>query len=273
MNYEKLTFTIDNGIALVTLDRPESYNSLDHTLMLELAQLWPQVEKDDRVRVIVIAGSGKHFCSGGDLSTFADKLGEGKFFMDIDDPDFRGWTPRRYGGTKPVIAAVQGICCGGGLDFATEADIVVAATNAQFFDPHVSVGFVSSHESIHLAQKIPFGEALMMTLMGNSYRMSAERAYEVGLAQRVVDEDELLPTAMEIARAIAANAPLAVKGTREALWRSLGTNVEDALQIAASYLWLNLHAKDASEGPLAWSEGRKPTFTGETFAPFRPRLP
>lgn len=264
---------IEDGIALVTLDRPQTYNSLNQDMMLELGRLWPQIERDKDVRVIVIAAEGKHFCSGGDLSSFAEATAEGRFFMDIDDPDFHGWTPRRYGGTKPVVAAVQGICCGGGLDFATEADIVVAAESAQFFDPHVSVGFVSSHESIHLAQKIPLGEVLMMSLMGNAYRMSAQRAYETGLAQRVVADDQLLDSALEIARAIAANAPMAVRGTREAIWRSLGNKVDDAIQIAASYLYLNLSSEDATEGPAAFAEGRKPVFTGASSKPFRPRMP
>ena len=273
MTYTCLQVEVQDGIAVVTLDRPDSLNSLNQEIMIELGRLWPQIERDKDVRVIVIAGAGRHFCSGGDLSSFAEATAEGRFFMDIDDPDFHGWTPRRYGGTKPVIAAVQGICCGGGLDFATEADIVVAAESAQFFDPHVSVGFVSSHEAIHLAQKVPLGEALMMTLMGNAYRMSAQRAYEVGLAQRVVADEDLLDAALEIARAVAANAPMAVRGTREALWRSIGNNVDDAVQIAASYLYLNLSSDDATEGPAAFSERRPPVFTGASRMPFRRRMP
>jgi enoyl-CoA hydratase/carnithine racemase len=149
-------------------------------------------------------------------------------------------TPRRMGVMKPVIAAVNGLVNGVSLDLVTEADIPIASDRAQFFDSHVSLGYVSSHEMVNMARRVPVAVTLRMALLGAKERMSAERAREVGLVTEVVPHDKLMERAYELARLVCENAPLAVWGTKMAILRGLGLPIEQAEEIAAGYLEAHL---------------------------------
>lgn len=273
VRYEFIKCELEGHVALVTLNRPDRLNALTHEMMYECAALWPELEADGDVRAVVVTGAGEGFCSGADVKAAQEKHLRGEFFMNISDTGFHGWSPRRYKFTKPVIAAVNGMCCGGGLDFVTEADIVLAGQSAVFFDSHVSIGLASGHEAVLLLQRLNMGEAMMMQLLGRHYRMSAERACELGLVQRVYSDDELVSRALEMAAQIASNAPIAVRATKEGMWRSLGLSLDDALQLAASFLWMNSWSDDVREGIAAIAEGREPNFTGNTAIPFRSTTP
>ena len=167
-------------------------------------------------------------------------------------------TPRRMGVMKPVIAAVNGLVNGVTLDLVTEADIPIASDKAQFFDSHVSLGYVSSHEMVNMARRVPVAVAMRMALLGAKERMSAERALAVGLVTEVVPHDELMARARELAGMICENAPLAVWGTKMGILRGLGLPVEQAEEIAAGYLEVVEQSEDHAEGPRAFMEKRKP---------------
>ncbi len=149
---------------------------------------------------------------------------------------------------KPVLAAINGICCGAGLDWVTTGDIVIASEKATFFDPHVSIGLVAGREVVRLARVLPRSVALRMALMGKHERMSAQRAYELGMISEVVEHERLLERAHEIADIVNSNAPLAVRGTRLAILKGLDLPLHEAEMLAEAFRERNLHTEDSLEG-------------------------
>ena len=259
MSFEMVNFEVRDRIATITLNRPERLNAVNQKLRDELRQCWQQVKEDAEIWVAIITGTGKAFSSGADV----EALATGGFVR----PD--AWrqlcrhegirtlpTPRRMMVHKPVIAAVNGLVAGVSLDFVTEADIPIAAERATFFDPHVSIGYVSSHEMVNMARRVPVAVCLRMALLGNHERMNAKRAYEVGLVTEVVPDDQLMPRAYELAAMILKNAPLAVWGTKMGVLRGLGLPIDYAEEVAAGYLTVVERSEDHAEGPRAFVEKR-----------------
>ena len=190
---------------------------------------------NDDVRAVILTGAGDlAFCSGIDR---AESI-ENDYLVDEDrrrklrHPTGPASSPFQYNDPgvsinpkendlwKPVISAVNGMACGGALYLLGESDIIIAAEHATFFDPHVTYGMVAGFESMHLLQKLPFGETMRLVLMGAHERMSAERAYQMGLVSEVVPLSELMERAMWVARAIASAPPIAIQGTLRAVWMS-----------------------------------------------------
>jgi enoyl-CoA hydratase/carnithine racemase len=161
---------------------------------------------------------------------------------------------------KPVLTAINGLCCGAGLDWITTGDIAIASDKATFFDPHVSIGLVAGREMVRLARVLPRNIALRMALMGKHERMSAQRAYELGMISEVVEHDKLLQRANEIADIVNTNAPLAVRGTRLAIHKTLDLPLHDAEILAETFRERVLRTEDAQEGPKAFMEKRAPNW-------------
>jgi enoyl-CoA hydratase/carnithine racemase len=260
MPYNTLRYERDGHVTFITLNRPHRLNALDDELMHECGRAWREFKADPEQWVAVVSGSGKAFCAGGDVKQFDSQLKKGESPITTeafaDDLEFRGWGPRHYDVHKPIVVAVHGVCTGGGLDFATEGDIVVASEDAEFFDSHVSIGWVSGHEAVQLAQRLPVGEALQLALLGNEYRLSAARGYELGFVQALVPTGDALSRATEIAHKIAGNSPGAVWGTKQSIWRSLGVPIGDALPVAKRYIADQVARDDFVEGPRAMGERR-----------------
>jgi enoyl-CoA hydratase/carnithine racemase len=160
--------------------------------------------------------------------------------------------------TKPVLAAVNGLCCGAGLDWVTTGDIVIASDRAEFFDPHVSIGLVSGREVVRLARALPTHIAMRMAIMGRHERMKVDRAYQLGLVSEVVEHDRLMERAREIAAVVNRNAPLAVRGTRLAIRKGLDLPLHEAEILAETFRERVVRTDDAKEGPLAFVEKRQP---------------
>ncbi|MEO2169944.1 MAG: enoyl-CoA hydratase/isomerase family protein [bacterium] len=264
-DYETILVERENRVLTITLNRPEKLNAYNQKMKEELRAAWIEVRDDADIWCSIITGAGRAFCSGADVSALKDKgfrktdrFRELAMIETIRDLP----TPRRMGVMKPVIAAVNGICNGNLLDLVTESDIPIAAASAQFMDSHVSLGFVSSHEVVNLARRIPVAAAMRMALLGAKERMSAERAYELGLVTEVVADEELMPRARELAGLICENAPIAVWATKLGIVRGLGLPIEQAEEIAAGYLEIGEQTEDHAEGPRAWAEGRKPDWQG-----------
>ena len=160
---------------------------------------------------------------------------------------------------KPVIAAVNGACAGGGLHFVADADIVIAASDAQFLDPHVSMGQVTAYEAVALTRKIPFEAVMRMALVGRYERLSAQRALDLGMVSQVVDPPEQLrEEAQVLAEKIACNSPAAMAATKRALWGALEAGLTDACKAGARELMAMWGHPDQEEGPRAFAEKREP---------------
>lgn len=236
---ETLKYEERDGVAVVTLNRPEVHNAFNSVMQRELRHVWSSLRLNDDIRVIVLTGAGDEaFCSGLDRSEAIEGYlnNPGKYqgvgrvstaFM-YRDPGF-DINPKQNGLWKPIVAAVNGMACAGALYMLGESDIIIAAEHATFFDPHVSYGMVAGFESVHLLQKLPLGETLRLFLLGSHERMSAERAHQVGLVSEVVPADQLLDRAVWVAERIAASPVLAIQGTLRAIWMAHETTRRQAL--------------------------------------------
>jgi enoyl-CoA hydratase len=222
MTYETLRVERRGPVGWLIFDRPEAGNAMDARMMRELETAWRELDADPGVRVIVNTGNGDAFQTGLDVVQLAqdrDALREQARRTRDFQLRFTAWHNEVW---KPVIAAVNGLCAGGGLHFVADADIVIAAASASFLDPHVSIGQVSAFESIALVKKSPMEPILRMAFVGRHERMPAQRAYELGILSQVVDPPERLhDEAQALAENIARNSPAALAGTKRALWAAL----------------------------------------------------
>lgn len=211
----RITADKDTGVAVLTLDRPEKLNAVDLALAAELTACWQGLRYDDSVRAVVLTGAGERaFCTG--LDRGADVPQPNSPYM-VDDPLLR-IGPKANDLWKPVIAAVRGMACGGAFYLLGESEFVVADTTATFFDPHTTYGMVSAYESVYMAQRMPYGEAARTALMGTAERLSAQRAYEIGLVSELTAPGGALEAAVRCAAVIASCPPEGVQGTVRALW-------------------------------------------------------
>jgi enoyl-CoA hydratase/carnithine racemase len=205
----------ESGVAVVTLDRPAKLNAIDLPTASELAACWRALRFDDSVRAVVLTGAGERaFCTGFDRDTEVPQPGSP--YM-VDDPLLR-FGPKANDLWKPVVAAVRGIACGGAFYLLGESEFIVADPTAAFFDPHTTYGMVSAYESVHAAHRMPYGEAARMALMGTAERISARRAYEIGLVSELTPPGGALDAAVSCAAVIASYPPTGVQGTVRALW-------------------------------------------------------
>jgi enoyl-CoA hydratase/carnithine racemase len=157
-----------------------------------------------------------------------------------------------------VICALNGMTAGAGLDLLTTSDIAIASDQASFFDPHVSLGLVAGREMVRLARVLPLGIAMRVALLGRHERLSAARAYELGLVSEIVPHAELMNRAWELAETLNRNAPLAVRGTRLAIRKGLALPIYEAELLSESYRLRVSQSADALEGPKAFLEKREP---------------
>lgn len=268
---ETLRYEEDEGVAIVTLDRPEVHNAFNTAMQRELQRVWTSLRSNDDVRAVVLTGAGeKAFCSGIDRAETidgylddptgeqrgAEKSGRVSTPFMFNDPGVF-INPKQNDLWKPVVAAVNGMACGGALYMLGESDVIVAAEHATFFDPHVSYGMVAGFETVHLLQKLPFGEILRLALLGGHERMSAQRAYEVGLVSEVVPLADLRERALWVAHAIAMSPPLAVQGTLRAAWLAHETSRRDALAQISMVVSLGTTYENIEQGQRSFRSKRE----------------
>lgn len=262
---ETLRFEVDGGIALLTLDRPHEGNAMTPAMLQALEQAWQRVERDDAIRVAIITGAGeRHFCTGASVSTL--EVGRGSLNNQPNALANR-FSPRMCHVTKPVICAVNGLANGGGLHFVADSDIVIASATAAFMDSHVSVGQVSGLESVGIARRAGLGAALLMGLAGRSYRMPAERAYQLGMVDLLEPgPDAARARAHELAAALVQNSPQAMALTKRAIWAS--TEMLDPAAHDHGWELLKSHWShpDFEEGPRAFAARRPPNWTADPNA-------
>jgi enoyl-CoA hydratase len=221
-NYETLLLTRRGPVGWLEFNRPDAANAMNARMMHELEEAWRELDADPDVRVIVNTGAGAAFQTGVDVAQMSrdrDALREQSRRTKRFELRFTAW---HNGVTKPVIAAVNGVCAGGGLHFVADADIVIAAADATFLDPHVSVGQASVYETIALAKKSAMEPVLRMAFMGRYERMPAARALALGIVSEVVDPPERLrEVAQDLAERIALQPPDELAAVKQALWHEL----------------------------------------------------
>lgn len=245
-------------IALLTLDRPQVLNALDPAAHRELDAVFDHLRDDDDVRVVIVTGSGERaFCVGTDLKALAAT-------GDHDKPrtGFAGIT-HRFDLWKPVIAAVNGLCLGGGVEILAACDIAVAAEHAQFGLPEPRVGLAALGGAAlqRLIRQLPTKDAMWLVLSGQ--RIDAQRALGMHLVNEVVPAERLLPRAFEMADELLRCAPLAQQASKQVMLQSLAhAALEDALCAGYPMAERMLASQDALEGPRAFAEKRPPHWTG-----------
>jgi enoyl-CoA hydratase/carnithine racemase len=260
--YETLKVERHGAVGWLVFDRPDQLNAMNNQMRDELADAWTELDADPAVRVIVHTGEGRAFQTGVDVAEIAgDGLGMERYRRSVEEWDlhFTAWHQHVW---KPVITAVNGICAGGAFHWIADADIVIAASDAQFFDPHVSIGQVVAIEAIGLMRKMPAEAVMRMALVGRHERMSAQRAFELGMISEVVDPPERLrEAAQELAEKIARNSPAAMAATKRALWGALEHGLTDACRAGADELVSMWGHPDQAEGPRAFAEKREAEWT------------
>ena len=251
-------FELDGeGVATITIDRPERMNALNDAHYAELSAAWVRVRDDSSVRAAIITGAGdRSFTAGADLKARAAPLAADFWLTQKDQLLNRGlevW--------KPVIAAVNGHCLGGGMTLLFATDLRVAATHATFGLPEVRRGILPANGGTQrLLEQLPHAVAMELLLTGEP--IDARRAHEVGLVNRVVPDPELRSEAGRLARRIAANAPLSVRAAKAMVHATAGRELDEAVEEGWRLFEPVYRSEDAQEGPRAFVEKRPPVWKG-----------
>jgi crotonobetainyl-CoA hydratase len=254
-------FDVADGVATITLNRPEQMNTINADLGAGLMDSLRLVRTREDIRVAVITGNGRAFCAGADLRSRADgpaaASGVAGLFRTDDAPGFH-----EFDAKKPIIGAVNGYCLGGGFEIALSCDLLIASEAASFGLPEITLGFFPlAGAPVRLPRGVP--RVVANDLLFTGERIDARKAYDYGIVSRVVPADELLPTAHEMAQKIAGYAPLAVRSMLELVKRQGNLPEGEAMRLASTMRWAIGQTSDAKEGPRAFAEKRTPVYRGE----------
>lgn len=258
MNYETLVVSDQDGVVEITLNRPEQLNAINAKAREELMHLFLAARDGASQRVLLITGAGRAFSAGADLKDGS-----------VTEPPIESVESRWWGDFratlamlgKPSIAAVNGMALGGGFELALACDFRLAAEEASFAVPEINLGSIPAGGATQrLARLAGLGRALELVLFGE--RIDAAEAFRIGVVNRVVPAGELLPTARQWARKLAAKAPLALKYGKEAVIRSTDLSIEDGIRLESYLGGLLRTTEDRREGIAAILEKRKPAFRG-----------
>lgn len=245
-----------DGVALVRLNRPQQYNALNQKMLMELADVFRQLDNDDNVRAIVLTGNDKAFAAGADIK---EMLGRTPHEMKRA-PFISGWDAVALA-RKPVIAAVSGYALGGGAELAWACDIIIASETAIFGQPEINLGIIpGAGGTQRLARTI--GKYLTMEIVLNDRRLTAEEAARFGLVNHVYPVETYLEEAIKLAAKIAARAPLAVQYAKEAVLYAYEAPLQAGLQHERLLFYTLFSTEDQKEGMRAFVEKRKPEWKG-----------
>ncbi|MDY6790468.1 MAG: enoyl-CoA hydratase-related protein [Thermodesulfobacteriota bacterium] len=263
MGFEEILFEKRDGVATVTLNRPDRLNAFTTGMYQRLAEILDEIKKDDELAVMVVTGAGKGFCAGSDVSDRLARRMEkgseesrfeslkqiGAVALDLEDFD------------KPIIAAVNGVAVGAGLSVALAGDIRIASEKARFGAVWVRVGLIPDLGATYsLPRVVGMDKAMEMTLTGDL--VNAEEALKIGLVSRVLKHDELMPRAGELAARIAEGPAIAIELTKRGLRRSLNNDLKSQLDYESYAQNICRYSTDHKEGVQAFIEKRKPEFRG-----------
>lgn len=258
--YENLLFESENGIGIVTINRPKALNALNAATIYELDRMFDELAKDDTVKAVILTGSGqKSFVAGADITEMqAMSAIKGRNWGKLAQAVFN----KIENLPKPVIAAVNGYALGGGCEISMACDIRIAAENAKFGQPEVSLGIPPGFGG---TQRLPrlVGKGRAKELLFTGDMIDAEEAYRIGLANKVVASEELMETAKAMAQKIMSRAPIAVQVCKAAVNEGMDTDLESGVAYEAEVFGLCFATEDQKEGMTAFVEKRKAVFTGK----------
>ena len=258
-----------DGVAIVTLNRPEKRNALSPEMLVKLAQFWKDVAEDHTVRAVVVTGAGDQaFSSGGDMGSLIplmmktrEPVGEWEQRFAADRKQLGAALLRNATFFKPVIAAINGHAYAGGAEFVMSTDLRVMSSTATLAVTEVRRGLIASGGSlVRMARQISWAHAMELLLLGEP--ITADKALQMGLVNRVVPPGEVMATALDLARRVSLGAPVALEKTKEVMVRSNGRPLDDAFAIETQCTKENAAMSDAREGPRAFMEKRDPVFVG-----------
>jgi len=254
MGYETIIFEKEDNIATITFNRPDARNAVNNQVRAEFTAAVGEVETDAEIKVMILTGNGKAFASGVDIKEFNQTT------------PYHAHNLYRLGERveklpKPVIAAVNGFCLGGGNEIALGCDIIIASERAKFGQPELNIGIIPGGGA---TQRLPrmIGVCRAKELIFTSDIITAEEAFKLGMINRVVPEDQLMPAAKEIAKKIATKSPAALKLAKQAINYGMQTSLESGLKYEYELYSLSLSLEDKLEGVNAFIEKRAPKFVG-----------
>ena len=254
-----IDLAVDQHVATITINRPERMNAMDAEHYAALSAAWVRVRDDADIRVAIVTGAGqKSFTAGADLKSF---IGAQPPLSDLLATQKDQLLNRGLEVWKPVVAAINGYCLGGGMTLMLATDLRIAAEHATFSVPEVKRGvFPANGGTQRIAQQLPHAIAMEMLLLGDAF--DAQTALRWGLVNRVVPASELMETALDIAQRLARNAPLAVQAAKELAVRSRDTDIATGLRMEQVMLRVLQESEDVKEGTAAFKEKRAPSFSG-----------
>ena len=259
----ELLFDITDGIALITLNRPEAYNTMSAAIIDGLGEAYRRCDEDDAVRVVVVTGAGKVFCTGADMSGGGDTFDGAAHAITIDSCPLstQAWDVR-----KPVIAACNGHAVGAGLGIAMQTDIRVFADEGKYGFLQSRRGVVTDFAMEYILPRL-IGMERALELLMRGQRLSGEEAVKWGLAGRSVPVSGVLDAALEVARDIAVNsAPMAVAIHKRLVWKGMDMSLAELAATESRALNYTMTKADAIEGGMAYVERRPPNWTGSISA-------
>jgi len=251
-----VTFDVDaDHVATITLNRADKLNAINAEMLHEIKRLWSVIRDDDAIHAVLFRAEGARA-----FSTGLDRVQGFDYPENVwNKPDpGESLDPKMNRVWKPVICAISGMCAGGAFYIVGGADVVIASEDATFFDPHVDFGLVAALEPISMLRRMPLGEVLRVSLMGVEERMSAHRAYEIGLVSEVTPAERLWDRARHIAAIIAGKPSVSTQGTVRAIWESLDAGRTQAMQRGLSYTQIGNERGTAEVENMLQSGKRKP---------------
>ncbi|TAM60736.1 crotonase [bacterium] len=259
LEYQNLLIEQDGAIATITINRPDKLNALNEQTLKELAEVLDDANNDAEVRVVILTGAGKAFVAGADIAE-----------LNALPSAVEGMRKARYGQSltkkiermrKPVIVAVNGFALGGGCELAMAGDFRIASEKAKFGQPEVNLGLCPGYGG---TQRLPrlVGRGMGMYLCLTGEMIDAQEAWRIGLVEKVVPADQLLPEAKRIAKLIASKAPLAVELTKQSINEGIGVTLAEGLAVEALNFGLLVNTEDIKEGTSAFLEKRPAEFKG-----------
>lgn len=261
MTYEHILVTNEEGLMTITLNHPENLNPINPPLVQELLQAVGDAETDERVRVVVITGSGRAFSAGGDVKTMPERLAQPATYRRHQIVRMTSLVKRIREMEKPVIAMVNGPAVGAGCNLALACDIRIASENATFGEVFVRVGLMTDFGGAYLLPRL-VGPAKACELIFTGDIIDSQEAYRIGLVNRLVPQDQLVETTMALARRLAKGPSEAIGLAKFAIYKGLETDLASLLEYEALGQSIISKTEDAMEGVSAFLEKRKPLFKG-----------
>ena len=262
MSYETLKLDIADNVATITLDRPDAANSINLQMGEELCDVATRCDEDANVRAIVLTGAGKMFCAGGDLASFANTDDEMPLLLKRLVTALHAAISRFARGDAPVICAVNGTAAGAGFSMAMATDLAIASSEAKFTMAYTAAGLSPDGSSSFYLPRL-VGTRRTAELMLTNRRLSAEEALQWGLINQVVPPEEVMPTAMALAKQLASGPTKAYGTVKKLLTQTFSESLETQMELEGRWIADSARTADVKEGISAFFEKRKPDFKGQ----------